>query len=152
TQVTFNDVRSEVIPLMVDGLGLPRAPSEVRMFPHLHSEEGIPPNIDCRMPGWPGPRFEPAGEGRGRWHDLTVTVTPSGVVAEWDGQPFEVPGAEIAPRVAREIARMRPRYPGDPFVQNLQPQFVVRGGLGLYLLRGSASFAAVTVTPLGDAD
>ena len=48
------------------------------------------------------------------------------------------------------LQRRRPEFPNNPFVQQLQPAFDPHGGVGLYVLRGSASFRAVTMTPLAE--
>lgn len=117
------------------------------LVPHLYTEEGTPPNVDEPMKGRIGPKFVPAGEGKA-WRDLTITVTSEEVTAEWDGQTLHLNREEIAAAVAAAMDRLRPLYPEFPLLQSAQPQFAPRGGLGLYLYRGSASFRDVTVTPL----
>jgi hypothetical protein len=83
----------------------------------------------------------------GRWHDLEVSVTPETVTARWDGQTF----AKATPDIQKDINRFLTLYPLPPGVLprvGFLPTFEPRGGLGLFVFRGSASFRAVTVNPL----
>jgi serine/threonine-protein kinase len=152
--LTFNDVRgSKDLPVMIrNGQPLPQAPNVVLLCPHLYSEEGRPPDIDDRWSGRSGPQFEPAGEGRGGWHDLVVTVSPDGLMAEWDGQEFALGRDAITKSAANGMDNLRPLKRDNPFVQRLRPTFSPRGGFGLHLYRGSASFRSVTVAPITPTD
>jgi serine/threonine-protein kinase len=104
------------------------------------------------MGGPDGPKFEPAGEDRGGWHDVALTVTPEGVTAHWDGQAFGMALGSIRQRIQSETRRLRPRYPDDPSIRIVQPDFAPRGGVGLFVMRGSASFRSVSVVPLAGGD
>jgi hypothetical protein len=152
TQLTFNDVKgAEDLPFVLGpgGREVGRPRNMAHVFPHLYSEEGVPPGIEFRMRGAPGPHFQPAGgEGKGAWHDLALTVTPAGVTAEWDGQPFALDAAAIRQSAEQGVALVQKLHPGNSFIQQLRPAFPVRGGFGLYLWRGSASFRSATITPL----
>lgn len=150
TQMIFDDVlRVSDVPVMLpNGKQLPRRKNIVQMFSRLHSEEGARPEIDWPMVSWPGPQFEPAGESRTGWHDLAMTVAPDGISAEWDGQLFRISRQAFLHAVDDKMTYMRRDFPDNPFVQRLQPQYAPRGGLGLFLWRGSASYRAATVTPL----
>ncbi len=153
TQLSYNDVkRVRDMPLVVDGRRIPRHENTVELKPHLHSEYGRPPNIDCRMSGQAGPEFRPAEEDAGGWHELEVTVDRAGVTAAWDGRPFGMSTEQIRGQVATEMVGLRARYPDDLFVHALQPEVTPRGGLGLYVMMGTASFRNATVTPLADND
>jgi serine/threonine-protein kinase len=145
-RTTFNDVQ------LLDRGDPPRKrlprDNTVTLRPHLHSEQDRPPAIDRRLGGATGPRFKPAGEERGGWHPIEVVVTPEQVAASWHGQAFSLTAGRLRDIVQEEMAAMRPVFPPGSFVQRLRPTFAPRGGLGLYVFRGSASFRAVTVTPL----
>ena len=116
-------------------------------LPRLVSEEGKRPYIDRRLLGVTGPRFKPLGQSNGRWHDLEIIVTPETVTARWDGQTF----AKATPDLQKDINRdliTYPPPPGAPLRAGFLPAFRPRGGLGLFVFLGSASFRAVTVNPL----
>ncbi len=149
TQLTFNDVRRmREVPIVINNRVLPLPINLVTLIPHLHSERGTPPNIDRQMGGPRGPEFRPAGEEASGWHDLEMVVDRGGVSASWDGIPIRMSTEFIEKEVTREMAMMRPSYVADPFVQSLEPKFTPRGGLGLYVMFGTASFRAATLTPL----
>lgn len=158
TQVTFNDVRRETdflhVPLP-DHFPVPKprdtsSPplNAVTIAARLHSEQGAPSSVDRHLFDHFGPRFAPAGEGLTEWHHLTVTVAPDGVEAQWDGQPFSMTAVEIGQATEVGTKKLRQLFAKNPSVQTLHPTFSPRGGLGLFLLRGSASFRAAKVTPL----
>jgi hypothetical protein len=109
----------------------------------------VRPHLDWRFSGADGPRFLPAGELAGGWHDLLVRVAADGVAAEWDGHLVRLTAAQIT-LSAEQVNRIRAEHPADPVFQGALPTFMPRGGLGLYVERGSASFRNVTVTPLGE--
>ena len=93
-----------------------------------------------------GPRFHPLGEQNGVWHDLEITVTPEGVTARWNGQSCSISTAQLESDIATDVERST--LPAGALPRGFRPKFDARGGLGLYVRRGSASFRAVTVTPL----
>jgi serine/threonine-protein kinase len=148
TQLTFNEVWRAEVP---EGLGRPGDPpprNAVRLFPHLYAEGGVTEHINWQMPGATGPNVETAGENHGGWHDLAISVTPAGLTATWDGQPFRLTSGDFSRIIDQQLGVLRPRYSGDPFVQVLSPQVHPRAGLGLYVRRGSASFRRVSLHPL----
>lgn len=150
-QLTFNDVNPlEAPPITINGrkVTAPAPTNRVLLIPHLYSQEGTPPNVDCSMEGRIGPPFLPGRELTTEWRELAITVTPDEISAEWEGLALHLSQEEIAAAVSDAMDKLRPKYPDFPLLQHTQPQFTVRGGLGLYLHRGSASFRAVTVTPL----
>jgi serine/threonine-protein kinase len=91
----------------------------------------------------------------GRWHKLTVEVTPTRIHASW--------GVETADRIwtsksvgpfSRDVLEARDRSfssaePDHPFAQ-IQPAFTPRGALGLFLYQGRASFRRAMLEPLGE--
>jgi hypothetical protein len=100
------------------------------------------------LSGVSGPEFQPAGAGGAIWRQLVVTVTPAGVEARWDGQPFAMSAERLAESVARDMEALGQQLPGDSFLRSLRPIFSSRGGVGIFLARGSASIRSVTLTPL----
>lgn len=154
TRVVFNDVwgAADLAPENALVAKRPSKPNVVRLGLHLHSELDAASCIDWPMGGPDGPKFEPAGEDRGGWHDVAVTVTPERVTAHWDGQAFGMTVDSIRQRIQSEIPRLRSRYPDDPSIRIVQPGFDPRGGVGLFVMRGSASFRSVSVVPWAESN
>ncbi|MDR3636345.1 MAG: serine/threonine-protein kinase, partial [Isosphaeraceae bacterium] len=152
TQVSFNAIRGADDLRARLGAGedakFPRATRDnvVELFSHLYADRPSYPYTERRIVEAVGPRFKPR-EVHDLWHDLEVIVTPEIVKVRWNGTPFSMPVPEIRRNVASDLAR-RPPQPDNPLSQCEVPAFDVRGGLGLYVWRGSASFRAVSVTPL----
>jgi serine/threonine protein kinase len=95
-----------------------------------------------------GPSFQPGGPNLTRWHDLEIVVTPSSVTCSWDdGQPFTVPTKRIQ-RTSDEHLETSALPPRAPLPRGFLPKYDVRGGIGLYVWRGSAAFRSVKITPL----
>ena len=70
------------------------------------------------------------------------------LLALWEGKAFHLGAGEIARNVDTECDALRALRPAEPLIQELRPRFDPRGGLGLYVLRGAASFRDVRVEPL----
>jgi serine/threonine-protein kinase len=99
--------------------------------------------------GTRAPRLcHPAGHMGGGWRTLTVEVSPERVQAYWGDEPAgrvgEIPAQEWAEHL-NGGASGAPPIPPVP-----SPQFSPRGGIGLYVENGSASFRRVVVGPLGE--
>ena len=149
-QLTFNGVRASAGP---GGLGKKSAKgtsqqNAVRLFAHLYAEDGLAAPIDCRMPGATGPWLTPAGEDLDPWHAFTIDVNPSSLSAAWDGQAFQLDRDALHQTLGEQMVTLRTRYPHDAVVQHLALRLAPRGGLGLYVWRGSASFRQLTLAPL----
>ncbi len=126
----------------------PRPPGNmVALDPHLYSdgtgeswEPGIPIGGARRF-------FDPAGFSGGVWRELALEVTPEGVRGFWGGEEVGLLTADEVVAPAQGVAdHAHPPYAA--FSRGLRPEFVPRGGLGLYVNRGSASFRHVVVEPL----
>jgi serine/threonine-protein kinase len=90
--------------------------------------------------------FSPAGPSDQRWRKLCVEVAPERVRALWDGQLIgEVRRTKLEEKL-RFVLSDRPDLDTAPAQLNL------RGGLGVYLHEGIASFRNVVVEPLGDSE
>ena len=120
--------------------------NSVNLTAGLFSDEAKRPTASRWIGIASGPRFE-TRESQNRWHDLEVIVTPANVTARWNGQSFSVPTAEIQRRVHLDL-EMTPPPPTGPLPPGLRPKLETRGGLGLFISRGTAAFRRVTLTPL----
>ena len=118
-----------------------------QFLPRLATDETVGPHMDRRFSPLRGPEFPNLGDENGIWFDLEVIVTPDEITARWNGQPIRATPAAIQANVD-DILRSFPSHQGDPIPPAFLPAFDPGGGLGLYISRGSASFRAVTVTPL----
>jgi hypothetical protein len=148
-EVSFNDVLRPAEEMGAGGnLPVPPAENAVRaagIF-SFTGPRGQPAEWDVWVAG--GPKFVAAGERRTGWHTIEIDVTPEGVTVRWDGQPFSISGKDIQTDTDKHAGRLRSEFPADPVAEQFRPKFDGRGGLGLYVRRGAASFRAVTVTPL----
>jgi serine/threonine-protein kinase len=132
---------------------LPPAPKRnpVYLQTRLYGE-GIPgPEVNHRAAGCRPELFEPRGIDGGDWRRLSIVVTPSSVSAQWDaavpiGELSTATVSASAQQTWNEIRRRRP----DDIPNGISPTFAPRGGLGLFVSRGTASFRRVVVEPLGD--
>jgi eukaryotic-like serine/threonine-protein kinase len=148
TKLTFNEVCGMDVP--EGNYHLRRRDqrgNEVGLAPNLISE-GRDPQIDWRLLAVAGPWIRPVGENKGSWHDLVITVTPTAFTGEWDGQPFTLTIQTAQEGVSKQAALIRVKHPDDPFFRRLAPEVLPRGGLGLVIERGAASFRRVSVQPL----
>jgi len=149
-QLTFNAVRSEMESKSFLPAGLKPGPPRdniVQFLPRLVSDETVGPYVDRRFASLRGPEFKNLGEFNGVWFDLEVTVTPEEVTARWNGRPISTTPAAIQANVDDTLTTF-PSHPGDLIPPAFFPAFDPGGGLGFYIFKGSASFRAVTVTPL----
>jgi eukaryotic-like serine/threonine-protein kinase len=151
TQLAFNDrvnvdLGRQLIAEM-HGKAVRPADNAVLISTLLYAEGREKPLVERRIDLAAGPRFKASGNINIRWHDLEAVVTPEGVEALWDGQPFSVLTSVIQEETARSLIRTPPRD-GGPLPPGIRPVFRGRGGLGLLISRGSAAFRDVKVTPL----
>jgi serine/threonine-protein kinase len=150
-QLSFNAVRgdADVRAMAPAGVRLPQTSlnAPVKLFPRffVDTEEKI--TFERRYGGVVGPAVEPLGEDNGQWHKLEVIVTPAHLKALYNGQAFEADRAALEQEVHQNLAQ-DPPPPGSPMRRGLIPRLETRGGLGLYVHRGTASFRLVSVTLL----
>jgi serine/threonine-protein kinase len=108
------------------------------------------PRLDCLFGTLTVEAFKAAGRGHPQWRQLAVVVSPDRVVGFWEGRPLgEVSAQEMVRRGQQMLPGAQQQLPG---VQ-LEPgdvDFHPRGGLGVAVLKGSASFRNVVLEPLGD--
>jgi serine/threonine-protein kinase len=151
-QIAFNDVQEEKLdgkkvnlPPEVEAL-LPKSElNRVRLIPRVWSRSGAERPFDDRGSGPTPELFKPAGFAGGDWRRLTLRVRPGSVQGFWG--PDDVVVGEILTTRTPEIRN--PNRPAvlEPLVEKVLPM-PVRGGVGLYILKASASFKSVEIEPL----
>jgi serine/threonine-protein kinase len=154
--LTFYDIEDEIKkwnalvenPLRIQP---PRPEGNPAMLdPHLYAEREPVPFISGIYLG-PRAYFEPAGTGSKEWRELTVEVTPAGVLGFWGDRAMGMLTAkELVDYTNEHLKETRKTNPEDPFVHGLTPLYAPRGGLGLYVHNGTASFRYVAIEPLED--
>jgi serine/threonine-protein kinase len=152
-RVVFNDVR--------DVTKVPRNPPpgvEVRvpkgnpvyLDPRLYAEHKVRPLWDEDIRGFAPELFQAAGLGGGPWRPLTLDVTPEGVHGTW-GEKHEVigtlPTPELEKNTRQALKSMQGRKAQGASLQGITPEFSPRGGVGILIYRGSASFRNVVIEP-----
>jgi serine/threonine-protein kinase len=155
--LTFNDIEREKDLYDRKAATIPRPfrppppkGNPVKLDPHLYAEREPEP---WHVRNACGPRhyFEPVGYGGRDWRELMVEVTPEGVKGFWGGRAFgELRGSQLVESLNNYLAWVRKNQPDEPFAYRLDPTYAPRGGLGLYVRNGSASFRNVVIEPLED--
>jgi serine/threonine-protein kinase len=153
-RVAFDDVKDMTKKALLErppGLQLPPPPkgNPVHLGPRLYAE-GKPRPLWDEGIGDLAPRlFDPAGANGGPWRPLVLDVTPEGVRGTW-GDKASI-GALSAKGIEKDIrfalASMRTRKPQGALLAGINPKFSPRGGLGLYVYKGVASFRRVVIEP-----
>jgi serine/threonine protein kinase len=141
--VTFNDLVEEGPQDNANGN---HKVNNVGLQVHRQSPAGLAPD-KALVPDAQAP-FKPARPplgALGPWRSIAVQVRPEAIKVFWEGDCIATtPRAPLMVNARRLIAR-----PNQPLPAN-SPQFAPRGGLGLYVSMGVASFRNVIVEPLGD--
>ncbi len=149
-QLAYNDIRTaEDEPLYVVG-GVPdRRPrvNEVMLRPRVFADPTGPWHTDRTLTA-SARKFPQAGEAGGHWRTLEIVVTPDGFTAAWDGLPMALAAGAVRRELADSAAAVSEIPAAPPAFKALTPTFAPRGGLGLLVAWGTASFRSVTVTPL----
>jgi hypothetical protein len=100
-----------------------------------------------------GKPFRPEGPigRRSPWRKLVVLVTPEGVEASW--QKGEERPESVAEPTGKALAEfLHDSQVVHPKAQVVRADYLPRGGLGLYVRAGKASFRRVTIEPLAGPD
>jgi serine/threonine-protein kinase len=150
--MAFNDVRSrgEVVPAHLVGKFPARVDNVVQLGPGIAGELAAGVTWEVLPGGVSGPRFLPRGVAGDTWRELELVVTPSGVAGTWDGQPVGPLTARDASAAFRnQRADAVTRHPENPLLTNIEPEYTPRGGVGLIVFHGSASFRSAVIAPLG---
>jgi serine/threonine-protein kinase len=107
------------------------------------------PHVDIHIGTIAGPKFRSLGMENGKWHNIEIEVSPDILEFSWNGESFGMRVDELQNRI--DVA-LRPGDSSRPeeFPLDLHPRINLRGGLGLYLCAGVASFRSVSVEPLDE--
>jgi serine/threonine-protein kinase len=118
----------------------------VKLIGRLYEEGG---GCDQDLVGIAKEMFKPAGLGEKPWHSLTVEVTPAQIRVLFDARPVGdlVPG-DMADRISKNLSQLREEQPQFFGAESDPPKLDLRGGLGLYVYRSSASFRNVALEPI----
>jgi tRNA A-37 threonylcarbamoyl transferase component Bud32 len=153
-QVVFNDACRKPALVIVkrphSKRFIDRNTTPVTLQPRLHMEEGPYPAVMGEYAGASGRNIPVLGPRNEKWHELRVKVTPKGVTAVLDGDEMHLPAARIVANVASglKITKSQQQLRDDSLVQNLQPSFAPRGGVGLVITDGVVSVKRLVVDPL----
>jgi serine/threonine-protein kinase len=155
TQLTFNDV--EDIRLSWPKIPRQQPPpkgNNVTLAPQVYSSgQGDVREFGFRSGGVEGATFPAAGAGATKWRNLEIIVSAQSLQAFRDGERVgELPVPQLIKELDRGLKNMCKRNPDQPLLRGVPATFKCRGGLGLYVCRGSAIFRAVSVEPLKGAD
>jgi hypothetical protein len=93
-----------------------------------------------------GAPFAPRGIAADTWRDLLLSVTPAGVEGTMGGQAVGYVSADDLTKAARKMRDDAAAYRPHPAWDGCDPDFNSRGGLGLIVYHGTASFQAVELT------
>jgi tRNA A-37 threonylcarbamoyl transferase component Bud32 len=156
TALTFYDIESDVDKwtqnkAKLPGFNQPRPlGNPARLDPHLYAErapEPWTPSMRVGRRAW----FQPARMANKEWRELAVEVTPAGVWGFWGGQPMGILTAEeMVDHTTEHLRTEQKLHPSEPFGRGVFPVYAPRGGLGLYVQQGAASFRRVVIEPLED--
>jgi serine/threonine-protein kinase len=100
------------------------------------------------------PLFRPA-RGADVWRPLEVEVGPEAIRAWWgnERQPIgAVTAAKMAESVRRRVMKGGRGLPEGVSLDGVEPRLNPRGGLGLVVVQGSASFKRVVIEPINSTD
>jgi hypothetical protein len=159
--MAYNDIRDEAKAYddiigkrkLPPGVAPPRRPTGNRfaLAPHLYAHG--PAGLWGPTFGGALGDFKPGGVGAGIWRPIEVVVTPDGVEGAWaGGNVVALPSSRWDKEVSEHLASRRAAPSPVPYLDGLNPAYAPGGGLGLYVLRGSASFRRVAVEPLDKPD
>jgi hypothetical protein len=153
--VNFNDIRSAADWAKIQNMKHPKVPVPTANPLELQAcewgqENGKASSITSGIAA--AELIGPPGLGNMNWRSLVIEVAPAEIRVFWEGdkQPaLKVPTEKIEKDL--RIALAVPQGMNMP-VSDAPLAFVPRGGLGLYVAGGTASFRNVRVEPLGAAD
>jgi serine/threonine-protein kinase len=129
----------------------PRPFNYVKLATSFFCEGGEHSLVTGPLASRAGAKFAPTGKiAQAPWHTLEVTVAPGSVRGTWDGRPVgELSTARFLMEAEPTLSAWREKLPQQTnLLPDLPPTLPTRGGLGLYVAFGSATFREVVVTPL----
>jgi hypothetical protein len=148
--LTFNDVRSvRDIPVVVKDADKPtKSQNFVTLYSRMNSNAKTSSPANGTTTLCMGAPFVCARVNKPDWHDLSIAVSAAGIVVQWDDQTFELSEPRILEMIRGQLGGFASDNSGSLLVNVGWPELVRRGAMGLYLLRGSASFCSASITPL----
>jgi serine/threonine-protein kinase len=93
--------------------------------------------------------FSPAGKGETSWRKVEVEVKAEEIRAVWESGPAVTWSLQEHTEVTKSmLVDLGRRLPDNFWVREVRPEIATRGGIGLFVMRGAASFRSVRVKPL----
>jgi serine/threonine-protein kinase len=155
--LTFNDIRSAAY---VAALAPPRIPAKLPVPAENRVRlgfGGVVPAIRAEVIAWDnvaGAPFIPRGtlpNAPTVWRDLELDVYPTGVAGRRDGTGVGfLPADRFRLAFADRLGNWAIQDPTNPVWGQPAPAYTPRGGLGVLVLRGSATFRSAVVAPAAD--
>jgi predicted Ser/Thr protein kinase len=146
-KIGFNDVRSnqEIGNAMAKFAGPPpEIPNAAQAFARFVRQPATGKIVERQSSLGRPVTFKPAGAAGGPWRKLEMRITSTAISASWDGRPLAPFTLEKA-RGAFETLQAKLPAAGPAPSRRADP---ARGGLGVYLFRGAASFRNIVLRPL----
>lgn len=154
-EVSFNDIILPFIPLKPDGKPF-EAPG-IDKNPVSITQRGFASRGTDDVPWMPSlvsyskNICSPSGLTNTGWRTLTVDVTPRMIRVTWDQDANGIVECEFSALTKDStgaIADAAKLGFVKPWVGALRPGFNARGGVGLFVYRGSAAFKSVVIQPI----
>ena len=151
-RVAFNDVHdvNKMFREPPPGVEAPLLKGNpVYLNPRLYAEHKGEPLWDVAIAGLRPELFKAAGPGGGQWRQLTLDVSPEGVRGTW-GANEEIgtlPTSEMEKNTRQALYDLQERNAQGASLKGITPEFSPRGGVGILIYRGSASFRNVVIEP-----
>ncbi len=128
--------------------------NRARLEPRLYADGPLRPWEPGFSTG-PALIFTPTAPNEPTWRTLVLEVTATGIRGWWGDEPGsalsfvgELSATALVEGTKAYLEVRQRLQADDPHFHGLQPRFAPRGGLGLYVHQGSASFRHVVVEPL----
>jgi serine/threonine-protein kinase len=129
--------------------GLPSDPV-ARLQSHLLPAAREDEELVIQSAGRTSRSFRPHGPATPDWRPLEVRVTPTGISGSFDGAELgDLTAGQLIAQMQKEqdSALQSKAAPTTVYVKEVPLSYFVRGSLGLYIVRGAASFRNVVIEP-----
>jgi serine/threonine-protein kinase len=151
-QLSYNDILSK--RKIADQAPIPppksqHIPDIVDLAPRLVMQAGVESAWHRRLLGASGVEFKVAGAPGGVWRDLQITVAPDSIEGVWNGQRVgAIPARQLAESFGEGLGELASIRPATGPLDHVSTEHRPRGGVGLYVWLGSASFRNVVIKPI----
>ncbi|OWK45336.1 serine/threonine protein kinase [Fimbriiglobus ruber] len=130
-----------------EGVAAVASKNTAHLKPQFGSDPGRDPPVEMTFGGVIGAEFKPSNGSK--WRRLVITADRTGVRVDWDGDKLAMTEAGINSTVGREFAKIiKSRMKSDAFVQQADPEYKPRGGLGLNIRRSTINIKNLIIRPL----